>query len=71
MVRASARQISTAMRWHRPEILTTQWRETGGSKVQILAGWSTRVTDLIFMILCQVEANICDMAFLSVENVLE
>ncbi len=25
-------KISTAMRWHRLEILTTQWCETGGSR---------------------------------------
>ncbi len=34
-------KISTAMRWHRLEILTTQWCEADGSRLQFLAGWST------------------------------
>ena len=35
-------KISTAMRWHRLEILTTQWCEADGSRLQFLSGWSTR-----------------------------
>ena len=35
-------KISTAMRWHRLEILTTQWCEADGSGLQFLSGWSTR-----------------------------
>jgi len=35
-------KISTAMRWHRLEILTTQWCGTGSPRLQFLAGWSTR-----------------------------
>ena len=34
-------KISTAIRWHRLEILTTQWCEADGFTIQFLAGWST------------------------------
>ena len=37
-------KISTAMRWHRLEILTTQWCGTGSPRLQFLAGWSTSTT---------------------------
>ena len=37
-------KISTAMRWHCLEILTTQWCEANGSRLQFLAGWSTNAT---------------------------
>ena len=33
MICTSARQIPTAMRWHRLEILTTQWHKSVGSKL--------------------------------------
>jgi hypothetical protein len=37
-------KISTAMRWHRLEILTTQWCEADGSGLQFLSGWSTSIS---------------------------
>ena len=42
-------KISTAMRWHRLEILTTQWCEADGSGLQFLSGWSTSFRLAIFL----------------------
>ena len=36
-------KISTAMRWHRLEILTRQWCGSGCAQVQFLVGWDTSI----------------------------
>ena len=46
-------KISTAMRWHRLEILTTQWCEADGFTIQFLAGWSTRKELTICLYSCK------------------